>query len=161
MWHMQMSFFTFCFFMRIFSSYSLTCLKYICFLTNYYFKLPVEEIWVPFLELLQWLVVWVFADSAFSCHKPSCCTFNFRCICHFDYIPSGVCASFSILQCTMIWTISLFFFHVFNWGKSRITTDLPLPGEGASSLMYGLDVIRPWAKWELRHNLASSLKLLL
>lgn len=103
-----------------------------------------------FSSLISHHVVWVLASDTLSCPNPPC-------TCHGDYTPRG---SVCIIRLSTIHRYRSNLPPFCSTVASEITSDLPLPG-ATSLLMNRLNVIRPPAKSELKHNLARSLKLLL
>lgn len=106
---------------------------------NYSFELT----WGPFPHLLLQLVVWVLR-SQLQMHL-SCWLHSQQSMCIIQHPTTRrYLGNLPLLQ------------------PRQLSSPLTLLSPAATSpLMSRLDVIRPPAKWELRHNLASSLKLLL
>ncbi len=133
-----------------------SCKKPLCRkakISNYSFNLPMGERWVPFSEPLSQLVLQVFASDTFDCHKP----------------PIALSASDAPVMLTALSKERVHHSASYNAPLSQraisvfsteITSDLQLPG-ATSTLMNWLDVIKPAAKWGLRHDLRNSLELLL
>jgi len=124
-------------------------------MSNCSLKLPNGEMRATFLLLLLQLV-WAFASDTFGWrHPPVALSTSDAPVMLITPPKQHVHHSASYMH-TAIWAI----FTFCSTEATEITSDLPLP-EATSSLMSKLDVRRPPAKWELRHNHASSIKLLL